>query len=273
MSLESQATDSRCCPARPRYPQNISDILTRYTHPALDIIAWLPYGLLHFVIPFVIAAVAFVFGPRGSINFWAKAFGIMNLLGVITQILVPCTPPCASLPLLLFPRSSTLWNKTDAGLVVGQTGYELIHGLTPAYYGMKGSAGGLARIDAIFGGSGYTETFSNAPIPFGAFPSLHSGSATIEALFLTHFFPRFKCVFFVFFSHSRPFSRPSSWTCKTDERTVLLANRIAYWIYVAVLYWVRPAPKPSCPAALDRERLTFPLVRALDCLPDSRPCT
>lgn len=106
---KSQATDPRCCPARPRTPQNISDILTRYTHPALDIIAWLPYGLLHFVIPFVIAAVAFVFGPRGSINFWAKAFGIMNLLGVITQILVPCTPPCASLPLLLLlPCSCTL---------------------------------------------------------------------------------------------------------------------------------------------------------------------
>lgn len=71
---------------------------------------------------------------------------------------------------------------------------------------MKGSAGGLSRIDAIFGGNGYTVTFSNAPIPFGAFPSLHSGSATMEALFLSYFFPRF---------------------------------RPAYWVYVAVLYWVR----------------------------------
>jgi hypothetical protein len=72
------------------------------------------------------------------------------------------------------------------------SGYELIHGLTPAEYSMKGSAGGLSRIDHIFGGSGYTDTFSAAPLIFGAFPSLHAGSATIEALFLSHFFPRFK---------------------------------------------------------------------------------
>lgn len=57
---------------------------------------------------------------------------------------------------------------------------------------MAGSPGGLARIDTLFGGSGYTETFSAAPLVFGAFPSLHAGSATMEALFLSHFFPRFK---------------------------------------------------------------------------------
>ena len=59
---------------------------------------------------------------------------------------------------------------------------------------MAGSAGGLSRIDKIFGGNGYTETFSTAPLVFGAFPSLHSGCATLEALFLSHFFPRFRSV-------------------------------------------------------------------------------
>jgi len=57
---------------------------------------------------------------------------------------------------------------------------------------MAGSAGGLSRIDAIFHSHGYTETFSTAPLVFGAFPSLHSGCATLEALFLSHFFPRFR---------------------------------------------------------------------------------
>lgn len=69
---------------------------------------------------------------------------------------------------------------------------------------MKGSPGGLARIDAIFGGHGYSNTFSNAPVPFGAFPSLHAGCATLEGLALSHFFPK-----------SRPF----------------------IWTYVFVLYW------------------------------------
>jgi hypothetical protein len=79
---------------------------------------------------------------------------------------------------------------------------------------MRGSAGGLARIDAIFGGHGYDKTFSGAPVPFGAFPSLHAGCSTMEALFLSHFFPK-----------GRPF----------------------YWLYVFLLYWstmVRPPPPP-----------------------------
>jgi hypothetical protein len=60
------------------------------------------------------------------------------------------------------------------------------------------------RIDRIFGSKGYTNTFGSAPLVFGAFPSLHSGCATMDALFLTHFFPKY---------------------------------RYAYWTYVGVLYW------------------------------------
>ena len=32
------------------YGANISDILTRFTHPVLDIVAWLPYGVIHFTL-------------------------------------------------------------------------------------------------------------------------------------------------------------------------------------------------------------------------------
>lgn len=55
---------------------------------------------------------------------------------------------------------------------------------------MKGSPGGLGRIDALFHSHGYTVTFSNSPVVFGAFPSLHAACATMEALFLSHFFPQ-----------------------------------------------------------------------------------
>jgi hypothetical protein len=79
------------------YGANISDLQTRFTHPVLDVLAWVPYGVLHFVIPFVIAAVLWVFGPKGSIQYWGRAFGLMNLLGVVTQILLPCSAPCTSL--------------------------------------------------------------------------------------------------------------------------------------------------------------------------------
>ncbi|KAG8707125.1 Aureobasidin resistance protein Aur1 [Ceratobasidium sp. 395] len=152
------------------YGGNISDILTRYTNPVLDVLAWLPYGVIHFTAPFVVAAALWLWrgnagkGNNEALKFWARAFGYMNLTGVIIQIIFPCAPP---------------W-------------YELIYGLTPANYSIRGSAGGLARIDALFHSNGYANTFSASPVVFGAFPSLHSGCATMEALFISHFFPKLR---------------------------------------------------------------------------------
>ncbi|KAG9102510.1 Aureobasidin resistance protein Aur1 [Ceratobasidium sp. 370] len=152
------------------YGGNISDILTRYTNPALDVLAWLPYGVIHFAAPFVVATALWLRrgnagkGNNEALKLWARAFGYMNLAGVLIQLVFPCAPP---------------W-------------YELIYGLTPANYSIRGDPGGLARIDALFHSSGYMDGFSSSPLVFGAFPSLHSGSATIEALFISHFFPRLR---------------------------------------------------------------------------------
>lgn len=148
------------------YGANISDVLTRFTHPILDILAWLPYGILHFTLPFVVALFLWLFRPKEALHYWARAFGYMNCIGVFIQIIVPCAAP---------------W-------------YELIYGLTPATYAVHGSAGGLMRIDALFGNQGYQKTFASSPVVFGAFPSLHSGCATIEALFWSHFFPQTRTV-------------------------------------------------------------------------------
>ncbi|KAH9927622.1 PAP2-domain-containing protein [Fomitopsis serialis] len=158
------------------YGANISDLLTRFTHQFLDILAWLPYGLIHFIFPFVVAAFLWLFRTKEALHLWGRVFGYMNLIGVTMQILMPCAPP---------------W-------------YELIYGLTPANYSMPGSPGGLARIDRLFHSNGYTVTFSNSPVVFGAFPSLHSACATMEALFISHFFPQ--CTRYI-------------------------------WTYAAVLYW------------------------------------
>lgn len=110
----------------------------------------------------------FIFGPPETVPIFAMSFGYMNIIGVIIQILFPCSPP---------------W-------------YENLYGLAPANYGMSGSPGGLARIDILFGGDAYTTNFTNSPMVFGAFPSLHSGSATIEAMFLAHCFPKLKPFFY-----------------------------------------------------------------------------
>ncbi|ORX50875.1 PAP2-domain-containing protein [Hesseltinella vesiculosa] len=144
------------------YGASLSEIISKHTHPILDVLAWLPYGVIHFSLPFVFAFLLFVFGPPGSCNVFGKAFGYMNIAGVLTQ--------------LLFPNASP-W-------------YEMSYGSAPADYSIHGEAGGLARIDDILGLKLYGSTFGNSPLVFGAFPSLHSGSATIEMLFVTYLCPK-----------------------------------------------------------------------------------
>ncbi|KFA66901.1 hypothetical protein S40285_02292 [Stachybotrys chlorohalonatus IBT 40285] len=152
------------------YGANLSNILSAHKHPILDILAWLPYGIVHFGAPLVCSLVMFVFGAPGTAPVFAKAFGWMSVLGVTIQLIFPCTPP---------------W-------------YENENGLVPAAYGMPGSPAGLARVDKIFGIDLYTTNFTNAPLPFGAFPSLHAANAVLEALFMTHCFPRFRTYFILY---------------------------------------------------------------------------
>jgi membrane-associated phospholipid phosphatase len=112
----------------------------------------------------------FVWGPPNTVPTFARAFGYMNICGVIIQILFPCSPP---------------W-------------YENMYGLVPANYSIPGSPAGLARVDKLFGINLYTSTFTQSPLVFGAFPSLHSGNATIEALFMSHVFPKLTPLFVLY---------------------------------------------------------------------------
>ena len=152
------------------YGANLSNILSAHKHAILDILAWLPYGIMHFGAPAVCSLVMFIFGAPGTTPVFAKTFGWMSILGVTIQLCFPCTPP---------------W-------------YENENGLVPAAYGMHGSPAGLARVDAIFGIDLYTTNFTNAPLPFGAFPSLHAANAVLEALFMSHCFPQFRTLFIVY---------------------------------------------------------------------------
>ncbi|KAI1439625.1 PAP2-domain-containing protein [Annulohypoxylon stygium] len=153
------------------YGTNFSNFFSKWTHPVLDVIAWFPYGIGHFGLPAVCSAIMFIFAAPGTVPMFAKSFGWMSTLGVAIQLFFPCTPP---------------W-------------YERLHGLEPAKYGMQGSPAGLARIDALFGVDMYTTSFTTAPVPFGAFPSLHAADAILEALFISHCFPKLKglCFFYV----------------------------------------------------------------------------
>lgn len=152
------------------YGANLSNILSAHKSTALSILAWLPYGITHFGAPFVCSGIMFIFGPPGTTPLFARTFGYMNICGVMIQLFFPCSPP---------------W-------------YENLYGLAPANYSMPGSPAGLAAIDKLFGIDLYTSTFTASPMVFGAFPSLHSGSAVMEALFMSHTFPKLRPLFVLY---------------------------------------------------------------------------
>jgi inositol phosphorylceramide synthase catalytic subunit len=152
------------------YGANLSNILSAHKATVLDVLAWFPYGICHYGSPFVCGIIMFIFGPPGTVPVFGRAFGYMNIAGVLMQIFIPCAPP---------------W-------------YENMYGLAPANYSIKGSPAGLAAIDKLFGIDLYTSGFTASPMVFGAFPSLHSGWATLEVLFMSHTFPKLRPLFIVY---------------------------------------------------------------------------
>jgi inositol phosphorylceramide synthase catalytic subunit len=152
------------------YGANLSNILSAHKSTVLDILAWLPYGVMHYGSAVVVAGALFLFSPPGTLPVFARAFGYQNLVGVLIQLVFPCSPP---------------W-------------YENMYGLAPATYSVRGEPAGLGAIDKLFGIDLYTSGFHASPVVFGAFPSLHSGFATIEALFMSHAFPKLRPLFVVY---------------------------------------------------------------------------
>ncbi|KAF2661689.1 aureobasidin resistance protein Aur1 [Lophiostoma macrostomum CBS 122681] len=153
------------------YGANLSNILSAHKHTVLDLLAWIPYGIVHYVSPVVVSGCMFIWGPPGTLPIWARAFGYMNITAVLIQLVFPCSPP---------------W-------------YENTYGLAPANYLIQGDAAGLKSIDKLFGVDLYTSGFRASPMVFGAFPSLHSGWATLETLFMGHLFPKL-FPFYVFYT-------------------------------------------------------------------------
>lgn len=154
------------------YGDNLSEILASKTNTFLDVFSWLPYGIIHFSLPFIVAFLIFVFAPPKTLPQFCWSFGFMNLTGVVIQNLIfSCAPP---------------W-------------YKVLHGLEDANYKMDGSPGGLGRIDKLLGLDMYTSGFTHSPLIFGAMPSLHSGCSTMDALWLSYLFPRAApiCVLYV----------------------------------------------------------------------------
>ncbi|KAJ3156052.1 Aureobasidin resistance protein Aur1 [Geranomyces variabilis] len=124
-----------------------------------DVLAFLPYGLLHYISPAIFVLYLWWRAGVQTAVVFAQAFGAQNVLGVVTQVLFPTAAP---------------W-------------YNDLYGFAPATYSMPGNPGGLARVDKLFGTHMYSNAFNNSPLVFGAMPSLHSGFAFLIMLFAMHF--------------------------------------------------------------------------------------
>lgn len=76
------------------YGANLSNMLSANKNAFLDILAWVPYGIMHFAGPIITATVLFIFGAPGTVSVFSHSFGYMNLIGVAIQLMFPCAPPC-----------------------------------------------------------------------------------------------------------------------------------------------------------------------------------
>ncbi len=145
----------------------LSRMFSAHENTFLDLLAWFPYGVVHFLAPFACPLLLFIYGPPTTASNFTFALGYMTLISLVVQILFPCSPP---------------W-------------YEEKYGFVPASYFIQGFPAGLARIDTFFNLDLYTSSFRALPVVFGAFPSIHAASSVLEALFMSHVFPKLRGVF------------------------------------------------------------------------------
>ncbi|KAG0244012.1 hypothetical protein B0O80DRAFT_458027 [Mortierella sp. GBAus27b] len=205
------------------YGGSISEMLATTTSPFKDIMAWIPYGVLHYVMPIVTAILIVFFAPPGTLPVFARTFGYMNVAGVMTQILFPCAPP---------------WYETRYG------------GLQPAAYTMPGDPGGLARVDDILGIKMYGTTFTASPLVFGAFPSLHSADAVLISLF----------VVFVFGPRSIPFAMGYIfwiWWATMYLRHHYVVDLVGGGGYAVIAFWIATYFLPSVLPQEDTDYLLY----------------
>ncbi|KUJ23129.1 PAP2-domain-containing protein [Mollisia scopiformis] len=145
-------------------PPFLLNILYAGTHSlcsALDVFAWLSYGVIHFISPFLAAFWLWLFASPGVVSVFAWSFGIQNCLGIITHLSFPSAAP---------------WYGDQYG-----------YPLPPGNYSMPGSAAGLVRVDAVLGTHIYANAFKASPLVFGAFPSLHGAFSCCCFFFIARY--------------------------------------------------------------------------------------
>lgn len=131
-------------------------VLSQYPHFLLDCLAAIPY-LLHFPLPFLFTFYLLLSPKKRAAvfpYFWCA--GWVNLIAVLFQLLFPTVPP---------------WYADTA--VFDQHG-DLIT--------VQANEAGFKRLDHVIGHGLFHSIYSQSPVKFGAFPSLHIAWPTVILL-------------------------------------------------------------------------------------------
>lgn len=122
-------------------------LLSQLANPVFDLLAAVPY-LIHFPLPFLFMAYL-ILNPRKrqAVYPFIWCAGWVNLIAVLFQATFPTAPPWFTDSAVLDKQGNVLYERA--------------------------SEAGFKRLDALFGLSLFHGIYSQSPLKFGAFPSLH----------------------------------------------------------------------------------------------------
>ncbi|KAJ3366865.1 Aureobasidin resistance protein Aur1 [Allomyces arbusculus] len=169
---------------------------------ARDVVAWLLYGVMHFVSPVIVGGGALVWGlrvgpkmpgnaalpgPGGSTTrAWWKE-GVARVVRTVRW--VDMRAGMLKAYVVVFACCNLAGVMIQYLLPTAAPWYNDKYGTAEPDRHMHGDAAGLSRVDAILGAPVYTTVFANSPLVFGAFPSLHAAYAVLAAIFVGDQFP------------------------------------------------------------------------------------
>ena len=133
-------------------------ILSRSANPFFDVLAAIPY-LIHFPLPFIFGGyLALHRTKRGALLSYMWCAGWVNLLAVLFQFVFPTASPWFVDSAILDEHQNVIYEYANEA--------------------------GFKRLDGILGFSIFHSIYSQSPLKFGAFPSLHVAWPMI--VFLNH---------------------------------------------------------------------------------------
>lgn len=139
---------------------------------AKNLIAWIFYVILHFLVPIFVGFWLYLFQPSGALGIYAVSIGLQNMLIAFTHLIFPNAPP---LYIKLYGENK-------------QPTYDMIY------------ADGITRQDMKIGQRIYKAVYYATPHKFASLPSIHSSMTSLIFFYVSYYsrWTLFKILAFVY---------------------------------------------------------------------------